>query len=395
MFPIPASTKTGFAYSGDFYAETSGGKWHPCASVKDIAAHFKSGSEKDQPDHWFEAQLRHYGLQHSEIRSVARMSLFDAILFGKLEVPQHIERIRESLKYEWLANRWAARRVAEAIGKAELNPSPRSPNRAASTTPSPSVATSATLTEEPIASRDGDSPASSRRSSSVDCDESPRSRSRSPLRPSMTQRSDPSGTRRSRGSTPIRLDDSNDDARKSPRPHPETYRFSSALRNLEKMKALINEKPNGYRRELMATLNGQFDIMSTKAHDTCGHAAFHLVLALTGSELWGTFDFGVVKGVMFFTHGPWMFSYSDMPFVWRGMDRDGAIVSGYTGSSKMRLHCDGRIEGEIDYMGLRFSGVRRRDQGTYSSIDGHDSVFSASLPLKLVVRVPLLLRFFW
>ncbi|KAK6955957.1 hypothetical protein Daesc_003604 [Daldinia eschscholtzii] len=95
------TSKDGFSYAGDLFAEASGHNRHRRATVAELKDHFQSGSEKDHPAHWFEAQLIHYGLQVSKTKAVARMRLFDAVNGGNLAVPAHIKRLESELKKEW------------------------------------------------------------------------------------------------------------------------------------------------------------------------------------------------------------------------------------------------------------------------------------------------------
>ncbi|KAK8133912.1 hypothetical protein PG984_005924 [Apiospora sp. TS-2023a] len=97
-------SRDGFAFAnGDLYAETSGHNRHRRATLAELETHFRSGSEKDHPAHWFEAQLIHYGLPPSKTKAVARMRLFDAVnkANGGLKIPAHISKLEGELKKEW------------------------------------------------------------------------------------------------------------------------------------------------------------------------------------------------------------------------------------------------------------------------------------------------------
>lgn len=88
--------------NGDFYAESSGNNRHRRATVPELKEHFQSsGSGKDKPAHWYEAQLIHYGLPPSKTKSVAFKRLFDASNTGGLSVPAHITKLESDLKKEW------------------------------------------------------------------------------------------------------------------------------------------------------------------------------------------------------------------------------------------------------------------------------------------------------
>jgi hypothetical protein len=93
------------------------------------------------------------------------------------------------------------------------------------------------------------------------------------------------------------------------------------------------------------------------------------VLTISGRELWGKFDLGVVSGIMHFADRPMRSSYDCMPFTWRGAETDGPIWYGNNNHGWIRFLGDGCIEGELDYMSLEFGGERLPGQGTRSEID--------------------------
>ena len=95
--------KDGFSYAaGDFYAEASGHNRHRRATIPELRALFKNSTDaKDNPAHWYEAQLLHYGLRPSKTKGTAKMRPFEATSAGNLVVPAHIARIETDLKKEW------------------------------------------------------------------------------------------------------------------------------------------------------------------------------------------------------------------------------------------------------------------------------------------------------
>ena len=91
---------------GKFVVETSGGHSHPHASVKELTSLFDSGpatslSVKDLPAHWFEAQLLHYGLPPSKVKSTAEMTLLDELNKDTLRVSNKILRLEHMLGKYW------------------------------------------------------------------------------------------------------------------------------------------------------------------------------------------------------------------------------------------------------------------------------------------------------
>lgn len=114
----PPVASDGFAFSnGDFYAEASGQNRHRRATPAELKTHFASGSDKDHPAHWFEAQLLHYGLKPSKTKSVARMRLYDAVNAEQLKVPATITLLESSLKKEWIKKDREAKKATEGVTK--------------------------------------------------------------------------------------------------------------------------------------------------------------------------------------------------------------------------------------------------------------------------------------
>ncbi|KAI1322959.1 hypothetical protein F5Y16DRAFT_385028 [Xylariaceae sp. FL0255] len=119
MSLAPPVSRDGFAYAGrDLYAEASGQNRHRRATPAELREHFasSSGSSKDHPAHWFEAQLMHYGLPVSKTKAVARMRLFDAVNSGALVVPDRVLKLEAELKKEWNKNEREAKKSMKSGG---------------------------------------------------------------------------------------------------------------------------------------------------------------------------------------------------------------------------------------------------------------------------------------
>jgi hypothetical protein len=83
--------------------------------------------------------------------------------------------------------------------------------------------------------------------------------------------------------------------------------------------------------------------------------------------LWGEFDLGVIKGVMYFEEWPRSSSFDTVPFHWRGREAEGPIsYDDENTEGWIKFLGDGRIEGWINYQGIHFEGHRVRSQGTRS-----------------------------
>ena len=117
MSLAPAVSRDGFAFAGgDLFAEASGHNRHRRASPAELKAHFASGSDRDHPAHWFEAQLLHYGLQPSKTKAVARMRLYDAVKANRLSVPTHIRNLEADLKKQWTRAEREAKKMLSSTG---------------------------------------------------------------------------------------------------------------------------------------------------------------------------------------------------------------------------------------------------------------------------------------
>lgn len=132
----PAVTADGFSFvNNEFFAEASNHNLHRRASPADVKAHFsKGGSDKDHPAHWFEAQLKHYGLPMSKTKSVARMRLLDACNANKLVVPPELVKLEGRLKKEWAKNDRESKKKKAKDGTSAVAGSKRKADDIASST---------------------------------------------------------------------------------------------------------------------------------------------------------------------------------------------------------------------------------------------------------------------
>uniref|UniRef100_A0A8H7K1D5 Uncharacterized protein n=1 Tax=Bionectria ochroleuca TaxID=29856 RepID=A0A8H7K1D5_BIOOC len=121
----PPVAADGFAFAnGDFFAEASGQNRHRRATLGELKEHFSSGSDKDHPAHWFEAQLIHYGLRPSKTKSVARMRLYDAVNTGELTVPTHLASLESNLRKEWAKNNRETKKGSKTAAASETKKKP-------------------------------------------------------------------------------------------------------------------------------------------------------------------------------------------------------------------------------------------------------------------------------
>ncbi|KAI1652062.1 uncharacterized protein F4817DRAFT_321955 [Daldinia loculata] len=440
-------SKDGFSYAGDLFAEASGHNRHRRATVAELKDHFRSGSEKDHPAHWFEAQLIHYGLQVSKTKAVARMRLFDAVNAGNLSVPAHIQKLESELKKEWIKKEreakkafkdatsspapkaTGAKRKAEssnvdvtvsvgginvtvsasnsnkkaktptkpaataappkAAKKTEAKPkTPKAaatPKAASTTTTSKTTASKTTVSKTTVskttttkttaakapltgwtARRGGIHQGLGRESSAATSTAS----TPQPARPSqfaLRGRGRATGGRGGSSNSPSPVkreyDDDNDDVKYEDSDDGYGYP-SSSYRNSADLHDDDDEdlKPLGL-------LNGRYVLTSDFVTSEWGHINFSLVFTLSGTELWGRFDLGIVSGVMRLPQRPWQSSTESLGFTWRGQELEGPMIYGDSNHGSIRFLGGGKVEGKLDWMGITFEGSRVVGQGTRSEVD--------------------------
>lgn len=416
MSLAPAVTRDGFSYAGDLFAEASGHNRHRRATVAELKDHFKSGSEKDHPAHWFEAQLIHYGLQPSKTKAVARMRLFDAVNKGNLSIPSHIKKLESELKKEWTKNEREAKKAANNVSspaakstkrkaessavdltlnvgginitvsanstakKAKTTPTPTTKSATPSKTPSKTPkATAKTTTPKPKSSqKKGTSTTPAAPSSSAPTSATPTARKQTarrggihqgPSRGSATAASSTPQPRRIQTARRGRDWQSRGRASGSDSPPP-PYRehadddYSSGYNRPDD-----DDDDDDLELRSLGLLNGRYKIDCPYVTRQWGHRNFELIFTLSGSELWGRFKLGVVSGVMRFDERPWQSSHEALDFKWRGRERDGPMMYGNGNVGWIKFLGDGRIEGLVDYMNIRFKGNRVTGQGTKSEVD--------------------------
>ncbi|KAI1781004.1 hypothetical protein F4818DRAFT_23206 [Hypoxylon cercidicola] len=409
MSLAPAVSKDGFAYAGDLFAEASGHNRHRRATVAELKDHFKSGSEKDHPAHWFEAQLIHYGLQPSKTKAVARMRLFDAVNGGKLSVPVHIKKLESELKKDWTKNERdakkalkdtksptvkSAKRKAESenvdltvnVGginitvsasnsakKTKTTSKPATPSKAAKKTPQPKPPTkippktTATPKTAP-SSVTKPKPKPKPKTASEPRIKAEAPAVTTPTRPIQTARRGGSWARRGRTTGPARSSHSRLGDSESPPPY---YKAEDSDSN-DFGSGYGNDDDDGAELKPLGLLNGRYEVTSDDVEGQWGFEDLSLVFTLSGSELWGRFDLGVVDGVLRFATRPYQSSPARVGFKWRGRERDGPMMYGDRNDGWIRFLGDGRLDGYLDFMDLRFEARRLPGQGTRSEVEARD-----------------------
>ncbi|KAK8087034.1 hypothetical protein PG994_002008 [Apiospora phragmitis] len=347
-------SRDGFAFAnGDLYAEASGHNRHRRATLAELKTHFQSGSDKDHPAHWFEAQLIHYGLPPSKTRAVARMRLFDAVnKAGALKVPAHVSKLKGELKKEWTkldreakkalkGGSGAAATTAAAAGTAGKRRERRERRRRVSE-----------WSQEgedhryhpesfhPLEACQGEDGTIQ----TQDCHAKAEAGSETQVYPDTQARPSTTGshevTARKAAYQPFRL---------------RTIR-------------LRQQQPSASGTS--SFINGRYAISSPYVSGEWPHYGedFELVLTLAGSKLWGDFELGVYQGVFLLDQRPWQSSHDELSFIWRGREDEGPILYGNSNRGWIKFLGGGRIEGYLDIQRIEFYGERLLGQSTTSEI---------------------------
>ncbi|OTA90842.1 hypothetical protein M434DRAFT_389716 [Hypoxylon sp. CO27-5] len=399
MSLAPAVTRDGFSYAGDLFAEASGHNRHRRATVAELKDHFKNGSDKDHPAHWFEAQLIHYGLQPSKTKSSelkkewtknereakkaikdvsspavksskrkAEASTVDLTLnVGGINITLSANSATKKTKTTATPTTKSATpsKTPKATPKTTTLKPKSSQKRGTSAPPSSSASTSATPTARKQTARRGGIHQGPGRGSATAASSSPQ------RRPIQTARRGRGWQSRGPTSSPARApsrvkeapdDDWLDDIKPPPYSQYADDDYGSDDRS---------DDGDGDDMELrpLGLLNGRYDIECPYATVEWGHRNLELILTLSGSQLWGRFDLGAVSGVLRLDERPWQSSHEALEFKWRGRELEGPMVYGDRNVGWIKFLGDGRIEGQIDFMDLQFSGNRVAGQGTRSEVD--------------------------
>ncbi|KAF5663627.1 hypothetical protein FHETE_7332 [Fusarium heterosporum] len=422
----PPVTEDGFAFSdGVFFAQASGQNRHRRATATELKEHFTSGSDKDHPAHWFEAQLIHYGLQPSKTKSVARMRLFDAVNAGNIKVPATVSKLETKLKKEWTKNDREVKKgttsklppktaptVKEDTKKTATAGSKRKANddsgvttkRPKTTTPKPKAPakTSTKATSKPASKiPTAEAAQAQRKPQTARCVRGGASQGAGRGTNIASQTAKPrlkttgrctgpggasQGPARETGSTGRQMARRGGAWAATGRiPAPSGYDFDDAPLPYSEVlgQDYTSDTNNGgyydgddvegdsVNLAPLGLLNGDYEVISDDVTDQWDfdNDQFELVLTLAGNNLWGRLNLGVYEGVLFFDERPMQSSHDRIWFKWRGREDQGPIIYGNNNHGWMQFLGDGRIEGWLDHQSLSFQAQRLPNQGTRSSID--------------------------
>ncbi|EHK18315.1 uncharacterized protein TRIVIDRAFT_47613 [Trichoderma virens Gv29-8] len=359
-----------FAFTnGFFFAEASDHR-HRRATQEELRTHFASGSDKDYTAHWFEAQLIHYGLQPSKVKSNKlkkewtkrdRAEKKAAKNVSSTAVPQ-VEATEKSTR----------KRKADVTVNVTINA-----NHLGNTASSAPIANEFKRAKASKSSENGSAPMpprftmrqTARRGGSSQSSRRPEPVTRTSPAPAppisyMARRGSLSVShgrvQSSRAQSDVYSDYTHVDSFDEPPPPYKDYCEDSS-----RYDGTASLLPLGL-------LNSRYDISSPYVESQWPRYASELSLVFTiaGSSLWGRFDFGIIEGVLYFEERPWSSSYDSIPFFWRGREAEGPIsYDDENNRGWIKFLGDGRIEGWIDHQGVQFEGQRLPGQGTRSEID--------------------------
>ncbi|XXG97185.1 RNA polymerase II subunit 3 [Hypoxylon texense] len=410
---MPAVSKDGFSYVGKLLAEASGHNSHHRASVSELEADMLWGSKDDYPAHWYEAQAMHYGLDPTETEeATAYDRICRAIYDGKLSVPAHIQQLELELKEEWTKKERDAKlgkyaepsaikttkRKAESedvdatedVGGTIVTVSTSSPTKKTKVTNESEKKTSESKSETlnavavtPKASssntteHDYDDYSYDDSDDSDDdddddedlelYDEDKKAGAFPPSDEDKAKKEVKGEFKEEAGDDDYNEEDEDMDE-EADGDEDDDYDPDAEL----------NEQFMGFDEDdyynpfdgyspvpcglpfffgSLGLLNGSYTIDPPDNRAVVGNGPFSLVLTLRGDTLWGKFDLGLFRGVLYFGERPRRASGEPVLFKWRGRHRDGRVLGGnnnegyiqFCGQGDIRIHIEhGDEEAQFD-----------------------------------------------
>ncbi|EFX06097.1 hypothetical protein CMQ_4166 [Grosmannia clavigera kw1407] len=349
----------------------------------------------------FEAQLVHYGLKSSKTKAVARMRLVDAVNAGNLSVPEHVSKLEAKLKKEWTKNDKDLKKVSSSSTGSGLIEAKKA---TAATGKKPVNKRKAEATLTPATSSTGTAKSNTKKAKTAATAKATTRETK--LRVAKTEPEGPKVQKKQtarRGGHSQGLVRGASTAVSQPQERPartkQTARRSSAFMARGRIPAPspaqssgrhdydMNSENQGYDEDgsrgydedednydeddsdivlaPLGLLNGSYEIQSEYVESEWNVGSeFSLDLTLEGSSLWGSFDLGILEGVILFEERPWQSSHDPVPIIWRGRELDGPISYGDQNEGWMKFYGNGRVEGWIDFSSITFQGDRLQGQGT-------------------------------
>ncbi|KAF4508205.1 hypothetical protein G6O67_004615 [Ophiocordyceps sinensis] len=355
----PPVSADGFAFAdGEFFAQSSGQNRHRRAAHAELQAQFGSGSDKDHPAHWFEAQLLHYGLKPSKTKAVARMRLLDAFNAGNLQVPSQITKLEGELKKEWTKKNREAKKAFHGGPQVEAKKATPKPKTTAAGSKrrievDGTKASTTASSAQPVPKKPRTATPKKPRTATPKANSDAKPATASPAnkqtarRGGIAQASSPRATQMPPPPAQVQwVDDESDSGGGG---DSEDYGISDGYGGSG------HDQPPPY---------SEYEV-----DDQQGAGLSRLGLINGDYDVECPFDLGIIEGVLFMNERPWESSDNCFEFTWRGSEADGPIIYGDRHKGWIKFVGGGRIEGFIDYQGLTFEGERCPGQGTRSSRD--------------------------
>ncbi|KZL65529.1 hypothetical protein CT0861_05030 [Colletotrichum tofieldiae] len=410
-FAAPAS-RDGFSFSGDSFSVVASGHVHRRYALPELKAHFKTlGSAKAHPAHWYEAQLLHYGLPPSKVKGTAKMRLMEAVNAGKMTVPVPLTALERELKKTWTAANKKASAVPKKAPKLEktaagkrkaeglelvanvntggssigvsvtINQEPQSkPSKRAkpTTKPQPRATPATKSTRNTALAGSSTSVAAPPRGKQTarrgrlatlptrDAMPSPPSASPPPPRKQTARRGNFIIGRGAKHEPVPKMEDSHD----GPYNYPVADTIATPQRRHGQQSSPRSSFTFRSDTDLpppLGFINGRYEVLDT--HFPAGGVTLlddprWLVCTIAGDQLWVSFHFGFVHGVMRTPSRPRRSSSEPLLFNWCGEDDD-YYARRYDEHHQCRMAFvgDGWIEGDFDWGGRQVSFQARRLEG--------------------------------
>ncbi|KAL0930118.1 uncharacterized protein CTRU02_214938 [Colletotrichum truncatum] len=416
-----------FSYAGDSFSVSASGHVHRRYTLPELKAHFKgTGTVKDHPAHWYEAQLLHYGLPKSKVKGTAKLRLMDAVNAGTIAVPASLTALEREMKKEWTK---ANKSLSKPSGNSKVGATKRKATDVqVSSTGGASVSVSVTVKHE-LASP---SPAKKSRTTTkpaakvptVAAKNTPKAAPQRKPSTSAPSSSTPRKQTARRGNSnvggrikhePDIKDEFGDDAHfgsssfsassyydtapaASP---PPTARKQTARRARPFLSGRIRREP-GLRDEFidnpfdrlqglpsggfyldeaangfppLGFINGRYELTfmgGSMGGSECVEAYRWLVCTIEGDRLWVSFDFGMVRGIMRRETRPWRSGREGLLFEWCGEKPDGQTLDD-SHRAALAFVGGGVIEGIVEFgpWTYKFTAQRVSGQTTRSEISAN------------------------
>ncbi|KUI74243.1 hypothetical protein VM1G_09754 [Cytospora mali] len=406
----PRVEKEGFSYFGDsFYREASNSSSHRRATLPELKAHFSGKDTEKRPGPWYEAQLLHYGLPPSKVKGTAHKRLFDAVMGkGSLTVPAHIQKIEADLKKEWNKKEREAKKATKASSGTAAAPAKGTKRKAEEAPTNVSVNVSVQISSTGAVTVGAAQPAAKKTKTGGPASSATAAKKITTAASKVKKTGGPaSSTTTSKKTTTTKAQKVDGDGKSAPSPKPaKPAAKAKAPAKLAARRPAAASSSNGtgvsgltFAASLdvydddgtppysefnlprsLGILNGRYRVSCPYLEDNFPEGSNNcgLIATLDGRNLWLSFDFNAVNGLMKVDR-PYEADEDGTTAFWRGygLDRDFKrkfinIDTIYQAGplNRLRFLGDGHIEGTISYDGheIDFDAYRLSGQSNTSEV---------------------------